>query len=117
MKILRRHVAAILLAAASLATAAAPPARLWEDVSAGSRDVAASVAASQGADDSQQVELTVKDGNVYLSLTRTTVVEVFTILGQPVSRETLKAGIHRLRLKSRGIYILRAGQVTRRITV
>lgn len=54
---------------------------------------------------------------VYAVVTKTVTVKMFTILGQQVSQETLKPGSYRLNLPARGIYILRAGSITRRITL
>lgn len=67
--------------------------------------------------DDSGMEITVRDGVVILTLTRPAQVRVLTILGQPLSQENLPAGIHRLRLSAKGIYIVRVGQTTRRVTI
>lgn len=107
---MRRRIATMLafLALMSAPMHAAPS--VWEHTGTLGR------AEAERIDDSG-MELTVRDGTVTLILSRPTQVKVLTILGQPVSQETLPAGIHRLKLKSRGIYILRVGQATRRITL
>jgi len=114
-------VIALVIAVATPPAVVAVAPVLWEEIAP---ERAASVGMSQpssqnnSGDDSSGVELTVaSNGTVYLSLPRTMTVEVFTILGQPISRENLKAGIYRLKLRSRGIYILRVGSITRRITI
>ena len=63
------------------------------------------------------VEMTVKDGYIYISSSRPVVVKVFSILGQLISQETLQSGTHRLRMTTRGVYILKAGTSTRRVTI
>ena len=54
---------------------------------------------------------------IYLWSDKPVTVKLFSILGQLISQETVKPGLHRIRLASRGIYILRAGTTTRRITI
>lgn len=60
---------------------------------------------------------TVTDGHVYVGLRQRTTVTLFTILGQPVIQATLHAGNYRFRIPSRGIYLLKIGDITRRITL
>ena len=60
---------------------------------------------------------TVKDGYVYITTTEPITVKVFTILGQLISSEKIPAGTHRLKINARGIYILKIGGTTRRITI
>ncbi len=67
--------------------------------------------------ESEGVEIMVKDGWVYVTATRTVTIRIFSILGQPIITETMQPGTYRLHLASRGIYILRAGSATRRITI
>lgn len=67
--------------------------------------------------ESEGVEITVKDGWVYVTASRTVTIRIFSILGQPIITETMQPGTYRLHLSSRGIYILRAGSVTRRIII
>lgn len=105
-----RIILGALLAFGGVAAEGAAPRQLWEEVSA------ERVEPQQSAEENG-VDLTVRDGVVYLTVTRQTVVEVFTILGQPVGRQTLRPGIYRLHLTTRGIYVLRAGGMTRRITL
>lgn len=109
-----RRIARILLIVTALAAVVVPAdagaASLWEFASQlSARDI-------ERVDDTG-MDIAVRDGVVTLTLSRPTQVRVLTILGQPLSQETLQAGVHRLRLSARGIYILRVGSVTRRITV
>lgn len=93
-----------------LAIAASTPveaAQIWEPMAT----------APAQTDDAPAIELSVRGGEIVMTLQRKLTVEVFTILGQPVSRETLQPGAYRLKLRTRGIFILRAGGLTRRITI
>lgn len=67
--------------------------------------------------DTEGVDITVKDGWVYVTASRPVTVRIFSILGQPIITETMQPGTYRLHLASRGIYILRVGSATRRITI
>lgn len=108
MKLFTRILVALMLLSAPLEAGAAQS--LWEAHGPlTARDV-------ERVDDSG-VELIVHDRAVILTLTRPMPVKVLTILGQPVGQETLPAGVHRLKLTTRGIYIVRVGQITRRVTV
>jgi hypothetical protein len=44
-------------------------------------------------------------------------VKLFSILGQQIHQDTVPAGLHRLKLNSKGIFILRAGSLTKRVTL
>lgn len=65
----------------------------------------------------EEVTVDVEDGYIVVTLARPAQVKVFTILGQPVMTTNLGAGTSRLRLPARGIYILKIGTITRRITL
>lgn len=111
MKLSLRHiariVAVVIFAAMAFMTDAAPA---WEKVA----NVSAEVVESIGADD---YEARVVDHAIRLTLTRKTNVKVFTILGQLVADKQLEAGVWQLPLSARGIYILKVGSSTRRITL
>lgn len=64
-----------------------------------------------------ETDIVVRDGYIYLWSEKPVTVKLFSILGQLISQETVKPGLHRIRMASRGIYILRAGTTTRRITI
>lgn len=59
----------------------------------------------------------VHDMHIYIDLEQPAHVKLFTILGQPVSQMQLPAGTSRLRVSARGIYILKIGAATRRVTI
>lgn len=72
---------------------------------------------AEDAASGERIDVSVRDGHVYVSTNRPTSVKVFTILGQPVATRNVQAGTVRLRLPFRGIYILKAGETTRRINI
>ena len=67
--------------------------------------------------DDNGVEVAVNDGYIYIGTARPVTVKVFTILGQLISQESLTSGTHRLRMTARGVYILKIGPTTRRVTI
>lgn len=93
---------------AAMAAPAVPVAE-WEHV-----DTPTSVSENSEA---EHLEVTVHDGYIYVTTPRSVTVKVFTILGQLVSQAKLAAGSSRLKLTTRGIYILKAGSQTRRVTI
>ncbi len=108
-----RKILAILLLLLCMTTAsmAAPK---WESVNVTGHTA---TLIERSAESNDNVEVSVGDGYIYVSCQRPTTVKVFTILGQLISQETLPAGTHRLRMSSKGIYILKAADVTRRVTI
>ena len=87
-------------------TAAAPGPPRWETVD--------TVVESLSDD---RVDITVRDHYIYVSTPRPVTAKLFTILGQPVTQAQLPSGTSRLRIDARGIYILKVGSLTRRITI
>ena len=63
------------------------------------------------------LDITVKDGYVYVTTSRPVTVKIFSILGQLISQKTIPAGTWRTQIASRGIYILKAGTQTKRLTI
>ena len=71
-----------------------------------------------GSSDTEHFELSTDDNmRLYLWLSRTSTVRIVTILGQQISLETLQPGCHRLKILAKGIYILKIGDVTKKIVV
>lgn len=64
-----------------------------------------------------EVAVAVHDGYVYVLVRQTTHVKLFTLLGQVIVQDTLAPGVYRYKLSARGIYLLKAGTSTRRITL
>lgn len=83
----------------------------WEEV-----DSPAS-ATTQLTEMDSDTQIAVGDGYIYIWTEKPVTVKLFSILGQLISQETIKPGLHRIRLTSRGIYIVRAGNATRRVTI
>lgn len=104
-----RFVLIIIIFLSSLCSTGATP--RWEAVDSPGR-----IFTEQRAE-SETAEIVVRDKCIYISSSRPVNVKVFTILGQLVSQESLPAGIHRLQMSAKGIYILKLGTTTRRVTI
>ncbi|MBO4943209.1 MAG: T9SS type A sorting domain-containing protein [Muribaculaceae bacterium] len=63
------------------------------------------------------LEVVVRDGAVYITVNKPVRVEVFSILGQLITQKNIEEGTVRLTLRHKGIYILKAGSLTRRINL
>lgn len=63
------------------------------------------------------LEVAVKDGYVYVTTSKPVTVKIFSILGQLISQKNIQPGTFRTHITSRGIYILKVGSITRRITI
>jgi hypothetical protein len=91
------------------AVVAAPPA--WEEVSSPRQEIV------QSFDMEGATEVVVRDGYIYIWSQKPVNVKLFSILGQQIHQDTVPAGLHRLKLNSKGIFILRAGSLTKRVTL
>lgn len=80
-------------------------------------EVVAVVDSSQPLSEQTNLQVETRDGYIYITLDRPEQVEVYTILGQLVTRRKLPAGTTRLQLSQRGIYILKSGGMTRRVNL
>lgn len=107
---LRRLVTLVFVMSAVVLSAVAS--RTWEEV-----DRLPGVHVEQRIDAQEEPYTTVSDGYVYVAVRQRTTVKVFTILGQLVVQENLQPGIYRYKLNSRGIYLLKVGSATRRVTI
>ena len=63
------------------------------------------------------IEIYSKDGHIVVKLAQKSQVKVFTILGQLVSQAELNAGTSMLKMNSRGIYIVKVGNVTQKVAM
>ncbi len=104
---MKRTIAAILLLALSVASVMAQ--KNWEEME---KDP---VVAERL--DGDVLEITVKEGYVYVTTSRPVTVKIFSILGQLISQKTIPAGTWRTHIAARGIYILKAGTQTKRVTI
>jgi hypothetical protein len=107
----RRLAASLASLLIAFTMVAATASSAWEKLS--QRDTAGIVELLDG----DQIEVTVRDGMVYVFTAQPVVVSIFSILGQPITKTTVAPGGARFRLPTRGIYILKAGNTTRRITI
>lgn len=75
-------------------------------------------AASASPASAPEISVEVHDGGVVLITTdRPASIKVYSILGQLITQKQVGAGTVRLRMDARGIYILKAGDITRRINL
>jgi hypothetical protein len=98
---------AIAVLAAQLPAYAAPPSPTWELTTAISIDNA----------DGDRFDVRTRDGYIIVTTDHQVSLKLFSILGQLISQQTLQPGVWRLKVKARGIYILKTDTVTRRVTV
>ena len=101
------------LTALAIAVSAAASQRAWEEIDR--YPDTPSIAMLNG--DQEDVRVTTRDGYVYVAVRQASNVKIFTILGQLIVQQQLRPGNYRFRLGSRGIYILKAGSLTRRVTI
>lgn len=106
---MRRRVLALMAGVLIALVAAAAPA--WEEVTSPQPSVV------QLFEMEGTTEVIVKDGYIYIWSQKPMAVKLFSILGQQIHSETVPAGIHRLRLNTKGIFILKAGTLTKRIAL
>lgn len=103
----RRRLISLFFVLAVLFSAAANS--VWEEVPT-------SQAALERVE-AEGIDINTRNGYIYITTSRPATVKIFSILGQLISQENIPAGTHRLHLDSRGIYILKVGSITRRITI
>lgn len=104
-----RRLAFALLICAAINIAAAPQAPVWEVVQT---ETPVGVESTPTT-----LDVAVREGVVYISSDSKVKVEVFTILGQLVTAKTVPAGVTKLSLGQRGVYILKVAGTTRRINI
>ena len=63
------------------------------------------------------VEISCRQGMIYISVPKPVKIEIYSILGQLITSKQVKPGTIRLTLNRRGVYILKAGSTTRRINL
>ena len=66
---------------------------------------------------SDGIEIHGSNGTITIVTPKKITVRVYTILGQMVSQATLQAGTSELRLGSRGIYLVRIGNITQKVAI
>lgn len=68
-------------------------------------------------DDADRIETTVRDGYIFITTGRAVTVRLYSIVGQLICQQNINAGTSRLKVGTRGVYVLKIGSATRRITV
>lgn len=106
---MKKFLVYILLVFMTAASPVALAQRHWEEL-----DSAAMTIDHEAYD---TPEITVRDGYIYVTTNKAVTVKIFSILGQLISQKQIKPGTSRTRINSRGIYILKVGTVTKRITI
>lgn len=106
----RRYILSLMILLTSFMAGAAE--RSWEEMERMPGDTTEQRLEAPG-----DVAVTVSDGYVYVAVNERTTVKMFTILGQLIVQETLSPGIYRYKLTTRGIYLLKIGSITRRVTL
>ena len=66
---------------------------------------------------SDGIEIYGRNGTITIVTPKRSNVRVYTILGQMVSQATLQPGTSELRLGSRGIYLVRIGNLTQKVAI
>ena len=66
---------------------------------------------------SDGIEIYGSNGTITIVTPKRITVRVYTILGQMVSQSTLQPGTSELRLGSRGIYLVRIGNLTQKVAI
>ena len=90
----------------------------WEEVDTLSPNTTLFKGVSPQSNDAEEgIEIFVKDRYIYVVTDHELKASVYTILGQIIVTEDLKPGVYRLPINSRGIYIVRAGVATMRVTL
>lgn len=69
------------------------------------------------SDDYDRLDVMVKAGYIYITTSRPVTIQLYSILGQLVAQQNIPSGTTRIKAPSRGVFILKAGAVTRRVTV
>ena len=66
---------------------------------------------------SDGIEIYGSNGTITIVTPKRITVRVYTILGQMVSQATLQPGTSELRLGTRGIYLVRIGNITQKVAI
>ena len=67
--------------------------------------------------DNEEPDFTVRGQYIYVNTPRQITIRLYSILGQLITQQTLQPGTTRIKAPTRGVYILKAGSMTRRITI
>lgn len=109
MSKIRRFVIFSLILLASLAGGMAQ-ASGWETLKTEIRDAKSVVK-------EQDIEILTTPGCILINSNKQVSIQVFTILGRLVSKETLPAGAFRLMVGAHGVYIVKVGELTCKVAI
>lgn len=70
-----------------------------------------------GRDQTREIEISSKEGNIYIRTPRQVQVTVYTILGQIVTERTLNPGVSELKIGTRGIYLVKIEGKTQKVAL
>lgn len=101
----------VMTAMAVAAPQAGAAVKAWEEVNS------PQPAVIQLLDAEQSVDIVVRDGYIYIYSQKPVTVKLFSILGQLIHQESVTPGYHRFKPATKGIFILRADNLTKRITL
>ena len=113
-ELMKRFFTMVMIAFASLSFANSAVAQLQWRTTTGEISTPSSPSPQSATDG---IEITSKDGNIIVKVPHKAQVKVFTILGQLVSQAELNPGTSVLKLNSRGIYIVKVGNVTQKVAM
>lgn len=106
MRRIRRQILALMAAVA--VSASCVGALHWELI--------ASAPAAELTEE-ERVDVRVDNSTIYITVNRPVQVRVLSIVGQLIASDTIQPGTSRLRLSAKGIYILKIGSSTKRISI
>lgn len=65
----------------------------------------------------QEIEVSSKEGNIYVRTPRKIQVTIYTILGQVVTDRTLNPGLSEIKIGTRGIYLVKIEGRTQKVAL
>lgn len=67
--------------------------------------------------DADDIDIAIKNGYIYITTRQPLTLRIYSILGQLISQHNITVGTTRIKAPTRGVYIMQAGTVTRRLTI
>lgn len=115
---MRRVLLSLLLIVSSVPALWSAPGLRWEEVNdSAARSFIHMNPETKIPGEEEGVEIFARDGYIYISTDHDIPVRVISILGQLIGEGNLHPGVYRMPMKSRGIYIIKAGMATVRVTL
>lgn len=107
-----RRLSLIIILALSCLSLPAAEAITWEQTDSAPRNIV-----MERLDPDTNTAIATAGEYIYIETSRPVEIKLFTILGQLIGHRHLEPGLHRLRIASRGIYLIKVGSLTRRIVI